>query len=58
MIGGGRVYVMTVMVYDQILGSGNYPFGASLGVFVLLVDLLILIIGQGVIKRIQRRLGW
>jgi len=57
MIGGGRVYVMTVMVYDQILGSGNYPFGAALGVFVLIVDLVLLGIGQKVIKGIQRRMG-
>jgi len=56
MIGGGKVYVMTVMVYDQILGSGNYPFGAALGVFVLIVDLVLLGIGQKVIKRIQGRM--
>lgn len=42
MIGGGRVYVMTVMIYDQILGAGNYAFGAALGVFVLGVDLALL----------------
>lgn len=56
MIGGGRVYVMTVMIYDQILGSGNYPFGAALGVFVLVVDLALLwVIGRaaaGFIKRV------
>lgn len=47
MIGGGRVYVMTVMIYDQVLGSGNYPFGAALGVFVLAVDLALLwIVGR------------
>jgi len=57
MIGGGRVYVMTVMVYDQILGSGNFPFGASLGVFVLMVDIVLLLIGQLAVKRIQRRMG-
>lgn len=42
MIGGGRVYVMSVMIYDQILGAGNYPFGAALGLFVLVVDLALL----------------
>lgn len=57
MIGGGRVYVMTVMIYDQILGSGNYPFGAALGVFVLFVDLVLLGIGQEVSKLVQRRIG-
>lgn len=57
MIGGGRVYVMTVMIYDQILGSGNYPFGAALGVFVLLVDLILLGVGQGIVRLIQRKVG-
>ena len=57
MIGGGRVYVMTVMIYDQILGSGNYPFGAALGVFVLVVDLVLLGVGQGILRLIQRRVG-
>jgi len=55
MIGGGRVYVMTVMIYDQILGSGNYPFGAALGVFVLVIDLALLGVGQGIAKVIGRR---
>ena len=51
MIGGGRVYVMTVMIYDQILGSGNYPFGAALGVFVLAVDLALLwLIGRATVR--------
>jgi putative spermidine/putrescine transport system permease protein len=57
MIGGGRVYVMTVMIYDQILGSGNYPFGAALGVFVLLVDLVLLGVGQGMTTLIRKRVG-
>jgi putative spermidine/putrescine transport system permease protein len=57
MIGGGRVYVMTVMIYDQILGSGNYPFGAALGVFVLIIDIVLLGVGQGVTKLIGKRVG-
>jgi putative spermidine/putrescine transport system permease protein len=57
MIGGGRVYVMTVMIYDQILGSGNYPFGAALGVFVLVVDLgLLLLLGRAA-ARVRTALG-
>jgi putative spermidine/putrescine transport system permease protein len=57
MLGGGRVYVMTVMIYDQILGSGNYPFGAALGVFVLLIDLMLLGLGQVLTGLIQGRMG-
>jgi putative spermidine/putrescine transport system permease protein len=57
MIGGGRVYVMTVMIYDQILGSGNYPFGAALGVFVLAVDLTLLWIAGRAAARFTRSLA-
>jgi putative spermidine/putrescine transport system permease protein len=57
MIGGGRVYVMTVMIYDQILGSGNYPFGAALGVFVLVVDLALLWIVGRAAGRLTRSLA-
>lgn len=53
MIGGGRVYVMTVMIYDQILGTGNYPFGAALGVFVLAVDLLLLRLIQAMFRALR-----
>jgi spermidine/putrescine transport system permease protein len=53
MIGGGRVYVMSVMIYDQILGAGNYPFGAALGLFVLVVDLVLLWMLTRLANRLQ-----
>jgi len=58
LLGGRRLKVVATTVYDEFLGSLNWPLGASIAIILLLANLLIMLSYNRVLERkYSRTLG-
>lgn len=56
-LGGGRVGVMAELIYEKFMVLLNWPLGAALGLFLLVMVLVIVIAGQRWVERGRRLSG-
>jgi ABC-type spermidine/putrescine transport system permease subunit I len=53
LLGGGKVYVLAILIYQEIMAKAHYATGAAMSLVLLLLVLLITVLSVAVGKRYQ-----
>jgi putative spermidine/putrescine transport system permease protein len=57
LLGGFKVLLLPIVIYDQMLSLYDWPFGAANAMVLLAISLLILLAYFGLVDRLSRRLS-
>jgi putative spermidine/putrescine transport system permease protein len=57
LLGGFKVLLLPIVIYDQMLSLYDWPFGAANAMVLLAISLVILVAYFGLVDRLSRRLS-
>jgi spermidine/putrescine transport system permease protein len=54
LLGGGRLQMVGTLIYDQFLSARDWPFGATLSLFLIMIMIALLFAQAAAVNRAQR----
>jgi spermidine/putrescine transport system permease protein len=55
LLGGGRLQMVGTLIYDQFLSARDWPFGATLSLFLIMIMMALLFAQAAAVNRAQRK---